>query len=208
MAGLPPGCAEVEQRFQTFVSTPPVTNFTHSGFTTDLFDTDIMHKHIEFIKETHALFLRKDLEEEDMKLYLEAYPRRTFFHVISSEAHYGLIVREHGIDDGDDRKPATRTAYRESERALNAWLSEVDRLHRVVMDCLPKKVTAQLIGEQISRQTKLHPDVMKNIMEFADAKDPKRIVLDAAANRGVTMPRGGRGTRRTKRRGTSRRARR
>ena len=59
-------------------------------------------------------------------------------------------------------------------------------------------VTAQLMGEQISRQTKLHPDVMKNIMEFANAKDPKRIVLDSAANRGVALPRAGRRTRRRK----------
>jgi hypothetical protein len=61
-----------------------------------------------------------------------------------------------------------------------------------------KPVTTQLMGEQISRQTKLYPDVMKNIMEFANAKDPKRIVLDSAANRGVALPRGGRRTRRKK----------
>jgi len=61
-----------------------------------------------------------------------------------------------------------------------------------------KPVTTQLMGEQISRQTKLYPDVMKNIMEFANAKDPKRIVLDSAANRGVALPRAGRRTRRRK----------
>ena len=63
---------------------------------------------------------------------------------------------------------------------------------------LGRPVTTQLMGEQISRETKLYPDVMKNIMEFANAKDPKRIVLDSAANRGVALPRAGRRTRRRK----------
>jgi hypothetical protein len=68
-------------------------------------------------------------------------------------------------------------------------------LRKITLDT---PVTAQLMGEQISRQTTLHPDVMKNIMEFANAKDPKRIVLDSAANRGVALPRAGRRTRRRK----------
>ena len=54
---------------------------------------------------------------------------------------------------------------------------------------LAPKVETQLMGEQISRQTPLIPDVMKNVMEFANAKEPNRIVLDQAANRGVALPR-------------------
>ena len=52
------------------------------------------------------------------------------------------------------------------------------------------KVETQLMGEQISRQTPaLIPDVMSIVMKFANAKDPNRIVLDQAKNRGVALPR-------------------
>ena len=54
---------------------------------------------------------------------------------------------------------------------------------------LAPKIKTQLMGEQISRQTVLIPDVMKNVMEFANAKDPKRIVRDQVKKQGVTLPR-------------------
>ena len=203
MPPIPPACAEAEQRFQTFVSTPPVTILTTNGYTRNLFDTDTMRGHIEFIKETHKQFVVNDPADEDIKDYRRFYARRRFFRVISQEAHYNLIVREKHIDS-DDPDPAARAAYHASETALKNWFTEAERLHKAVIDCIPK-IKAQLMTEQLYRQSNLVPDVMKNIMEFANAKDPKRIVMDADANRGVTMPRGGRRTRRSKRRGTSRR---
>lgn len=204
MPPIPPACAEAEQRFQTFVSTPPVTNYTsRNGFTRNLFNTNTMQEHIEFIKKTHKQFVENDPADEDIKDYRRFYARRRFFRVISEEAHHNLIVREHGIDD-DDPNPAARAAYHASKTALTNWFAEAERLHKAVIDCMPK-IRAQLMTEQLYRQSNLVPDVMKNIMEFANAKDPKRIVMDADANRGVTMPRGGRRTRRSKRRRTSRR---
>jgi len=200
-SAIPPACAEAEARFQTFVSVPPVTMLTDDGIEEDLFDTDIMRDHIEFIKETHKQFVDNDPADEDIKDYRQFYKKRHFYRAITQEASYNLIEREHGGPDEDD--PASRTAYRQANVALRTWFREVERLHNAVIQCLPK-IKNQLMGEQISRQTKLHPDVMKNIMEFANAKDPKRIVLDSAANRGVALPRAGRRTRRTKRRGTFR----
>ena len=246
MPPIPPACADAEQRFQTFVSTPPVTNLTTTGHTRNLFDTDTMRGHIEFVKKTHNQLVGTDPENDDIEDYREWYGKRAFYKAISQEAHFNIIDREHGIyeddNDEDDPDPAIRVAYRDSKTALRTWFREAERLHNAVVKCLPN-VKNQLMGEQISRQTKLYPDVMKNIMEFANAKDPKRIVLDSAANRGVALPRirpggigvalprippggigfgttrrnvpnlslpptGGRRTRRTKRRGTSRRARR
>jgi hypothetical protein len=207
MAAIPPGCADVEQRFQTFVSTPPVTNFDDDGQMINLFDTNIMRQHIQFIKETHRVFISNNEGDGNLQEYRRWYPRRTFFHVIKHDAHEHLVMREHDIDY-DDPIPEVHAAYRESKAALRTWFTEVERLHNAVVQCMPK-VKPQLMGEQISRQTNLHPDVMKNIMEFANAKDPKRIVLDSAANRGVALPRGGRRrTKRTKRKGTSRAVRR
>jgi hypothetical protein len=206
MPPIPPACAEAEQRFQTFVSTPPVTNYTSNGVIINLFDTPAMRKHIEFIKKTHKQFVENDPADEDIKDYRRFYPRRRFFRVISEEAHHNLITREHGFDE-EETEPRARTAYRDSRTALRNWFTEAERLHKAVIDCMPK-IKAQLMTEQLYRQSNLVPDVMKNIMEFANAKDPKRIVMDADANRGVTMPRGGRRTRRTKRRGTSRAGRR
>ena len=203
MPPIPPACAEAEQRFQTFVSTPPVTNLTTNGYTRNLFNTNTMQEHIEFIKKTHKQFVDNDPADQDIKDYRRFYARRRFFHVISQEAHYNLIAREHGINE-DTTNPAVRTAYNESKTALRNWFTEAERLHKAVIDCMPK-IKAQLMTEQLYRQSNLVPDVMKNIMEFAHAKDPKRIVMDADANRGVTMPRGGRRTRRSKRRRTSRR---
>jgi hypothetical protein len=204
MPPIPPACAEAEQRFQTFVSTPPVTNYTTEyGTTINLFDSPRMREHIEFIKKTHKQFVENDPADEDIKDYRRFYPRRRFFRVISEEAHHNLITELHGFDESVT-EPRDRTAYRESRTALKNWFTEVERLHNAVIDCIPK-IKAQLMTEQLYRQSNLVPDVMKNIMEFSNAKDPKRIVMDAAANRGVTMPRGGRRTRRTKRRGTSRR---
>ena len=206
MPPIPPGCIE-EQRFQTFVSNPPVTNYTDEyGNTRNLFDTDIMQKHIQFIKDTHRQFMENDPEDQDLKDYRRFYPRRRFFRAISEEAHHHLIAEEYGFDE-EETEPRARTAYRDSRTALRNWFNEVEQLHNAVKDCFPK-VSTQLMTEQLYRQSNLVPDVMKNIMEFANAKDPKRIVMDAAANRGVTMPRGGRRTRRTKRRGTSRAGRR
>lgn len=205
MPPIPPGCIE-EQRFQEFVSTPPVTNYTSNGVIINLFDTDSMRKHIQFIKDTHVLFFTNDRNDEDLKDFRRVYRNRVFYRVIKQEAHHNLITREHGFDE-EETEPRGRAAYRDSKKALNDWFTEVDRLHRAVKGCFPN-VTAQLMGEQLYRQSNLVPDVMKNVMEFANAKDPKRIVMDADANRGVTMPRGGRRTRRTKRRGTSRAARR
>jgi len=237
-----PLCAEAEARFQTFVSVPPVTMWTYDdrwgGSTTeDLFDTDTMREHIEFIKKIHKKFVVNDPADDDLKSYRRFYKKRHFYHVITREAFYNLIEREHELDDEDD-DPASRTAHRQSKVALRTWFREVERLHDEVVECRRPGITNQLMGEQISRQTTLHPDVMKNIMEFANAKDPKRIVLDSAANRGVALPRpveseteealrlelakpdpnqskiaalrrelarkGGRRTRRTKRRGTFR----
>jgi hypothetical protein len=167
-----------------------------------LFDTDTMRGHIEFIEYTHKHLVDNYPEDEDLEDFGPWYPGYDF-----EEAHYNLIVRGgQGIDENDP-DPVVRAAYRDSITALRTWFREAERLHKAVIECLPK-VKNQLMGEQISRQTKLHPDVMKNIMEFANAKDPNRIVLDSAANRGVALPRAGRRTRRTKRRGTSRRARR
>jgi hypothetical protein len=171
----------------------------------NLFDTDTMREHIRFIKNTHRLFVTN----VDNDLKYERNRGRTFLDVITSEASYNLIDREHGFDtvaedDEDEDVVEARRAASEGQRALSAWFAEVGRLHNAVIECMPRLKT-QLMGEQISRQTVLHPDVMKNILEFANAKDPKRIVLDAAANSGVTVPRGGRRqTKRTKRRGTSR----
>ena len=78
----------------------------------------------------------------------------------------------------------------EREKAL-----ELDLLRKID---LSSPVKNQLMGEQISRQTALIPDVMKNIMEFSNAKDPRRIVLDQYKKQGVALPRGGRRTRRRK----------
>lgn len=72
---------------------------------------------------------------------------------------------------------------------------ELDLLRKID---LSSPVKNQLMGEQISRQTALIPDVMKNIMEFSNAKDPRRIVLDQYKKQGVALPRGGRRTRRRK----------
>jgi hypothetical protein len=62
----------------------------------------------------------------------------------------------------------------------------------------PRPKTAQLMGEQVSRQTPLIPDVMKTISAFTGAKDPNRVYMDAVKNRGVALPREG-GRRRTRR---------
>jgi hypothetical protein len=196
-----------------------------------------MRDHIEFIRKIHKKFVVNDPADDDLKSYRRFYTRRHFYHAIQNESVYNLIEREHQLDDEDD-DPASRTAHRQSKVALRTWFREVERLHDAVVECRRPGITNQLMGEQISRQTTLHPDVMKNIMEFANAKDPKRIVLDSAANRGVALPRpveseteealrlelakpepnqskiaalrrelarkGGRRTRRTKRRGTFR----
>ena len=206
MPPIPPDCPQ-ERRFQAFVSIPPVTNYTDEyGNTRNLFDTDIMQKHIQFIKDTHLLFFIDDKTDPELKDYRKQYRNRAFYRVITEEAHHHLITREHGFDE-EETEPRARAAYRNSKTALRNWFNEVEQLHKAVKACF-SSVTTQLMGEQLYRQSNLVPDVMKNIMEFAAAKDPKRIVMDADANRGVTMPRGGRQTRRTKRRGPSRAARR
>ena len=239
-----PLCAEAEARFQTFVSVPPVTMWTYDdrwgGSTTeDLFDTDIMRDHIEFIKETHKKFVDNDPADDDLKSYRRFYKKRHFYHVITREAYYNLIEREHQLDDEDD-DPASRTAHRQSKVALRTWFLEVERLHDEVVECRRPGITNQLMGEQLYRQSALTlpPNVAQTISEFSGAKDPKRVFLDAVKNRGVALPRpveseteealrlelakpepnqskiaalrrelarkGGRRTRRTKRRGTFR----
>jgi hypothetical protein len=54
-----------------------------------------------------------------------------------------------------------------------------------------KRVTAQLMGEQLYRQSELTlpPNVVQTISEFSGAKDPKRVFLDAVKNKGVALPR-------------------
>jgi hypothetical protein len=56
---------------------------------------------------------------------------------------------------------------------------------------LGKQVTAQLMGEQLYRQSRLPlpPNVVQTISEFSGAKNPKRVFLDAVKNRGVALPR-------------------
>jgi hypothetical protein len=56
---------------------------------------------------------------------------------------------------------------------------------------LGKQVTAQLMGEQLYRQSAvpLPPNVVQTISEFSGAKNPKRVFLDAVKNRGVALPR-------------------
>jgi hypothetical protein len=169
-----------------------------NGSTEDLFDSDTMRDHIEFIKKTHKQFV----DNEDLDDYHRWYRRRHFYRVISEEASYNIIERDLDLD-ADEDDPRVVAVVKQANKSLKTWFHELERLHNAVMQCLPK-VKNQLMGEQISRQTVLNPDVMKNIMEFANAKDPKRIVLDSAANKGVALPRAGRRTRRTKRRGTSR----
>ena len=67
----------------------------------------------------------------------------------------------------------------------------------------PRPQTAQLMGEQVSRQTALIPDVMKTISAFTGATDPNRVYQDAVKNRGVALPRQG-GRRRTHRKKANR----
>uniref|UniRef100_A0A6C0F4I6 Uncharacterized protein n=1 Tax=viral metagenome TaxID=1070528 RepID=A0A6C0F4I6_9ZZZZ len=67
----------------------------------------------------------------------------------------------------------------------------------------PRPQTAQLMGEQVSRQTPLIPDVMKTISAFTGATDPNRVYQDAVKNRGVALPRQG-GRRRTHRKKANR----
>jgi hypothetical protein len=186
------------------VSVPPVSIYTRRGDEgveeeVNAINRRPMREHIAFIKELHASSLRgsDDLSEDSDELR-----NRTFFEIISNSAEEYIIFRNSDLNLNYEVE-AERRIIDEICKKLDDWLVEASRLHNAVIQCLPK-IKNQLMGEQISRQTTLHPDVMKNIMEFANAKDPKRIVLDSAANRGVALPRAGRRTRRTKRRGTFR----
>lgn len=67
----------------------------------------------------------------------------------------------------------------------------------------PRPQTAQLMGEQVSRQTALIPDVMTRISAFTGATDPNRVYQDAVKNKGVALPRQG-GRRRTHRKKANR----
>lgn len=50
-----PRCVEAEERFQKFVWTPPTTVWNlDNRFMTDLFSTPVMYKHIDMIKELHS----------------------------------------------------------------------------------------------------------------------------------------------------------
>ena len=189
-----PLCAEAEERFQKFVSTPPVAMWTYNNrwgdsTTIDLFDRNpVMKEHIKFIKEIHKKFVVNDPADDDLKSYRRFHKKRHFYHAIENEASSHILYRWHG-GPGDD--PESIAAFTRADELLDAWFREVERLHDEVVECRRPGITNQLMGEQLYRQSAvpLPPNVAQTISEFSGAKDPKRVFLDAVKNRGVALPR-------------------
>ena len=177
-----PRCAEAEERFQKFVSTPPVAMWTYvdrylDHTTIDLFDDNpVMEKHIDMIKELHSDIVKNGPGE------------RGFYDSISDEAASHILYRWYGPSEDD---PEDVDAFTRAEKSLNTWFREVARLHDEVIECRRPGIKNQLMGEQLYRQSAvtLPPNVAQTISEFSGAKDPKRVFLDAVKNRGVALPR-------------------
>ena len=213
-------CTEVEKRFQTLASNPPV----HMHAMDDPADDDLFAggAHAvnllaglkgDYAKELHADFVYavsgkcRSLSHSEHEAYermVKAHPTRPFYHAIKTRP---LEEIQDKIDKADG---AAKSEYREAKRKADEWFDKLDDIHREYFKCLRSTDKDQLMGEQLSRESCLHADVMKGILGFTYARDPKRIADDSYRKNGpgVDAPRGGRRTRRTKRRGTSRRARR
>lgn len=213
-------CAEVEKRFQTLASDPPKHTYEIKETPTDdLYAGGAQSSNLlsmlssEHVKELHADFVYvvsgkckslSEREHDDYERMTKAHPTRPFYHAIKRRPMEQLDEKMENANEG------AKSEYREAKKKAEEWFDKLDDLHREYFKCLRSTDTDQLMGEQLSRQSCLHPNVMKSILGFTYARNPKRIAADSYKKDGpgVDAPRGGRRTRRTKRRGTSRRARR
>ena len=213
-------CAEVEKRFQTLASNPPKHMYELKEPTSDeLFSGGAHSMNLlstlssEHVKELHANFVYvvsgrcrslTEREHNDYERMTKANPTRPFYHAIKRRP---LEQLDEKIENADEEM---KGEYRQAKKKAEEWFDKLDDLHREYFKCLRSTDKDQLMGEQLSRESCLNPDVMKSILGFTYARNPKRIAADSYKKDGpgVDAPRGGRRTRRTKRRGTSRRARR
>jgi hypothetical protein len=213
-------CAEIEKRFQKLASDPPVHMYATDDpaddnlYTGGAYATNLLAGlKGDYAKELHADFVYavsgkcRSLSQSEHEAYeriTKAYPTRPFYHATRNRP---LEEIQEKIDKADG---SMKSEYRAAKKKAEEWFDKLDDLHREYFKCLRSTDKDQLMGEQLSRESCLHADVMKSILGFTYARDPKRIAEDSYRKNGpgVDAPRGGRRTRRTKRRGTSRRARR